>query len=187
MRKDVARKLARLAAALEGSKVALPLALKLRAAELILDLMRRRKGFGLFVIVGWRARWNDRLDISDRRQDLFIGRHADIMRADAGKRLWRDLTATVRFDGAILIDRQGEIVHSGAMIEGMRPGVVARTLNPGRFADLSEQFGFRTKVHTRHLTAIAASYAFKGTTVFTVSEENGDLHAYEGGRIVHRA
>lgn len=185
MRKTM-RKLQDIARSLESSRTGLPLSLKLRTAELILDLMARRKSFGLFVIVGWRRKWQDALDISDSRQDIFGGRHADIMRVGAGKRLWRDLTATVDFDGAILIDPRGAIVHSGVMIEGLRPRVIAQRLNPGRFTDLSEQFGFRTKVHTRHLTAIASSYVFKDTTVYTVSEETGDFHVFEGGRIVYQ-
>lgn len=186
MRRKTLLQLEGLAKRLEGSQVDLPVSLKLRAAELILDLMARRKHFGLFVIVGWEGKWREYLDISDSRQDIFTDRPADIMRVGSGKRVWRDLTSTVDFDGAILIDRRGTIVHSGVMIEGMRPRIVARRLNPGRFTDLSEQFGFKTKVHTRHLTAITASYAFKGTTVFTVSEEDGSFHAFEAGRIVHQ-
>jgi DNA integrity scanning protein DisA with diadenylate cyclase activity len=70
-------------------------------------------------------------------------------------------------------------------IEGLRPSLVARKINPGRFSDLSEQFGFRKKVHTRHLSAIAASYFFDGTTVFTVSEETDDFHMFENGKIIY--
>lgn len=186
MRRKTIRQLQGLASRLDASGVGLPKSLKLRTAELILDLMARRKRFGLFVIVGWQRKWQEHLDISDIRQDIFTGHHADIMRVGSGKRLWRDLTATVDFDGAILIDRRGAIVHSGVMIEGARPRVVAQRLNPGRFKDLSEQFGFTAKVHTRHLTAITASYMFKDTTVFTVSEENEAFHVYERGRIVYR-
>lgn len=187
MRDTTARRLERLARELDGSRVKLPLALKLRVAELAFDMMARRKRFGLFVIAGWRPVWRSYLDISDSRQDLFAERTVDLMRYGSGKRAWRALTSTADFDGAILVDPDGVIVHSGAMIEGMRPGAVARRLYPGAFADLSEQFGFRRKVHTRHLTAIAASHAFKGTTVYTVSEEDGSFHVYEAGRIIHHA
>ena len=55
----------------------------------------------------------------------------------------------------------------------------------GKFSDLSEQFQFNQKVHSRHLFAIASSYVFEGTTVFTVSEESGRLHIFEKGRIIY--
>ncbi len=170
---------------LVGSKVGLPPALKLKTAELILHLMAKRRCFGLFVILGWQGKWRDHLDRPDSEQDIFASRRVNIMNIQPDERRRYDLGATVNFDGAILIDRRGDIVHSGVLIEGMRPRAVADKVRPGRFADLSEQYGFETKVHTRHLTAIAASYAFKGTTVFTVSEETGAFHIFEGGRIVH--
>ena len=90
------------------------------------------------------------------------------------------------FDGAILIDKNGQIMHSGIIIEGLRPRVIAEKLNPGKFKDLSEQFGFKGKVHSRHLSAITASYIFKGTSVFTVSEENDSFHIFERGKIVYQ-
>ncbi len=161
------------------SRVDLPLSLKLKTAEMILRLMQQKNNFGLFVILGWQKKWQKYLDISDSQQDIFAGHHIDIMHGGN-----RDVAATVEFDGAILIDKRGMIVHSGAMIEGLRPSLVAQKLRPGRFADLSEQFGFTTKVHTRHLSAIAASYVFKNTTVFTVSEEDGSFHLFEGGKIL---
>lgn len=186
MQNEILRQLHGVAASLEGSETDLPFALKMKTAELILRLRNRKKrDFGLFVIVGWQRKWHEYLDISDSGQDIFNDHHIDIMRLDPGKRRRVDVSATVDFDGAILVDRQGAIIHSGVFIEGLRPRVVAEKLNPGRFDDLSEQFGFETKVHARHLAAISASYIFKGTTVFTVSEENGAFHIFEGGRIVH--
>ncbi len=179
--------LGRLAESLASSDVKLPLPLKLRTAEIILRLMGRRKSFGLFVILGWSAKWSDYLDRPDSEQDLFAAHRLNIMNLRQGAKAARDLAATVNFDGAILIDRRGNIVHSGVLIEGMRPRLVAQAVNPGRFADLSEQFGFETKVHTRHLTAIASSRVFRGTTVFTVSEENGAFHVYENGKIAYRS
>jgi len=174
--------MATIAQALEGTKVTLPIALKLKTAETILGLTSRKKEFGLFVILGWQRKWASYLDISDSAQDIFARERHSISEKDVRG----ELAATVDFDGAILIDRRGVIIHSGVMIEGMRPRAIAEKVNPGKFADLSEQLGFRRKVHTRHLTAIAASYVFKGTTVFTVSEEDDSFHIYEGGRIVYQ-
>ena len=170
---------------LEFSKTKLPPVLKLRVAALILRLMDHRKKFGLFVIVGWQRKWQKYLDISDSHQDIFVGHHIDIMHIGPGEHHERDVRATVDFDGAVLIDRRGVIIHSGVFIEGLRPKIIAEKLNPGRFRDLSEQFGFETNVHARHLAAITASYVFKGTTVFTVSEENDTFHMFEGGRIIY--
>lgn len=178
------RELERIAAALAGSRTDVSLELKLKAAELILRLMGRKKRFGLFVILGWQRKWNAHLDISDSEQDIFADHRMDLRRVET---LRRNVSTTLDFDGAILIDRKGAVVHSGVFIEGLRPRIAAQRLNPGRFDDLSEQFGFETKVHARHLSAITASYIFKGTTVFTVSEENGDFHIFEGGRITHHS
>jgi len=170
---------------LVGSKVGLSMELKIKTAELILHLMERRRCFGLFVILGWQRKWQDHLDRPDSGQDIFARRRINIMNLEPDERRRYDLGATVNFDGAILIDKRGDIVHSGVLIEGLRPRLVAEKVNPGRFEDLSVQFGFENKVHTRHLTAIAGSYIFKGTTVFTVSEETGTFHIFENGRIVH--
>ncbi|HTK05012.1 MAG TPA: hypothetical protein VL500_05480 [Candidatus Eisenbacteria bacterium] len=186
MRSSMEKKLGGIAESLAASKTDIPLPLKLRAAEMILHVMNRRKRhFGLFVILGWQRKWQDHLDISDSQQDIFAAHHTDIMRLKLGARRRVDVADTIDFDGAILIDRHGTIVHSGVFIEGLRPRVVAQKLNPGRYTDLSEQFGFETKVHARHLSAITASYVFKGTTVYTVSEENDAFHVFEGGRIMH--
>ena len=182
----ITRHLAQIAGELENSTVDLPLPLKLKTAELILRLTARRRGFGLFVILGWQKKWREHLDQPDSGQDIFARHRLDIMNIRPGERRRYDVSATVNFDGAILIDRRGRFIHSGVLIEGVRPRLVAARVNPGQFSDLSEQFGFSHKVHTRHLTAIASSYVFKDTAVFTVSEETGAFHIFEKGAIVHR-
>ncbi len=171
---------------LKKSRIKLPISLKLKLAELILNLMvRRKKRFGLFIILGWKNKWKKFTDVSDITQDIFTHHHVNIMNIKIGERRHYDIGITVNFDGAILINNRGEIVHSGVIIEAMRPGIVANKINPGHFKDLSEQFGFKKKVHLRHLTAITASYVFKNTTVFTVSEETSSFHIFEKGRIIY--
>jgi len=188
MHRDIHEQLEGVARSIENTDKEIPHSIKMKAAELILRLKnRRKKYFGLFVIVGWQRKWQKYLDISDSQQDIYAHHHIDIMHAKPGVNQRFDVSVTVNFDGAILIDRHGSIIHSGVFIEGLRPRVVAEKLNPGRFADLSEQFGFNTKVHARHLSAITSSYIFKGSTVFTVSEETGDFHMFEKGRIVHQS
>lgn len=167
------------------SAVNLPVSLKMKTVELILHLMKGRKNFGLFIILGWQNKWDDHTDISDSTQDIFVSHHVNVAEIENHADWYREVESTVGFDGAILIDSHGEIIHSGIMIEGMRPRLVADKINPGKFGDLSDQFGFKRKVHTRHLSAIAASYVFKNTTVFTVSEEANDMHIFEAGKIIY--
>ena len=174
--KDIGKKLA-------GSKVNLPLELKIRLSRLILNLMNRRDGFGLFVSLGWQEELRKFTDMPDKGQDIYTNHHINIMNAGKENSNY-DIESTVNFDGAILVDKEGSILHSGIIIEGLRPHIIANKIHPGKFKDLSEQFGFKGKVHSRHLSAITASYIFKGTTVFTVSEENDSFHIFENGRIV---
>ncbi len=166
------------------SKIRFPEKLRLKVSEIILRLMNRKNGFGLFIILGWQNKWRKYTDLPDAGQDIYVKHHQNILRHYKNHRY--DIETTVNFDGAILINSKGDIVHSGIIIEGLKPRVVANKVNPGRFSDLSEQFGFDEKVHSRHLSAITASYIFKGTTVFTVSEENDSFHVFEGGKIIYR-
>ena len=167
------------------SKISLPLPLKIKVSELVLNLMLSQKKFGLFVILGWQDKWQEYTDVSDSTQDVFMRHHINVADIENHADWYREVESTVGFDGAILIDGNGEIVHSGVMIEGLRPRIVAAEINPGNFLDLSDQFSFNRKVHTRHLSAITASYVFKNTTIFTVSEESDSFHIFENGRIVY--
>lgn len=166
-----------------GSKIRFSEQLRLKTSEVILRLMNRKRGFGLFIILGWQNKWNEHIDMPDIKQDIYKKHHQNILKHYKSHK--HDIETTVNFDGAILINSKGDIVHSGVIIEGLRPKVIANKINPGHFGDLSEQFGFKGKVHSRHLSAITASYIFKGTTVFTVSEENDSFHVFENGRIVY--
>jgi len=153
----------------------------------MLTLMLHRKEFGMLVIVGWNTKWERYADTPDINQDIFARREVNIMDITpaAQRKEKKSIVNTINFDGAILIDARGNVLHSGAMIEGLRPRATARAVNPHGTGDLSSQFGFRKKVHMRHIAAITSSYLFKGTTIFTVSEETGDLHIFENGRIMY--
>lgn len=170
---------------LEKSNINLPLKLKFQLSRLILELMNKRDGFGLFVILGWQKKWNKFTNISDKTQDIFAKHHINIMKIKEKSSERYNISDTINFDGAILIDRKGNIIHSGIIIEGLRPKIAAQKIHPGHFKDLSEQFGFKEKVHSRHLAAVTSSYIFKNTTVFTVSEENGNFHIFENGEIIY--
>jgi DNA integrity scanning protein DisA with diadenylate cyclase activity len=160
-------------------------AVKSKMAELMINLTRRRKRFGMFVILGWKAKWQLYADTPDASQDIFARHRVNIMDITPAERKKDSIVTTVDFDGAILIDRRGNILHSGVMIEGLRPRATAKKLNPRSAGDLSSRFGFRRKVHMRHIAAITSSYLFKGTTIFTISEETNDFHIFENGRIVY--
>jgi len=183
---DVEKTLKKIENAILKSKISLPFLLKKRLSRLILNLMNRRDGFGLFVILGWESGWNNLIDMPDNQQDIYGKHSVNLNVMEIGKPdTHYDIETTVNFDGAILVDRNGNILHSGIMIEGLKPKEIANKINHGEFKDLSEQFGFKTKVHLRHLSAISASYVFKNTTVFTVSEENNAFHIFEDGKIIY--
>lgn len=167
------------------SDSSLPLLLRTNTADLILNLMVHQNNFGLFVILGWQNKWRGYTDIADSTQDIFMGHNININQIENHTDWFKEIESTVGFDGAILIDTKGDIIHSGVILEGLRPRVVAEAVNPGQFNDLSEQFQFKQKVHSRHLFAIASSYVFESTTVFTVSEETGLLHVFEKGKIIY--
>jgi DNA integrity scanning protein DisA with diadenylate cyclase activity len=181
---DIKYRLFDIADTLRSSKTKVSVSCKLEVAEIVLHLMATKKHFGLFVILGWQDKWNSFTDISDSNQDIFQKHDINISDYESS---YKDIASTVNFDGAILIGSKGNIMHSGINIEGLRPKVIADKINPGKFKDLSEQFGFKEKVHTRHLAAIASSYTFKGTTVFTVSEESDAFHIYEEGKIIYES
>lgn len=145
---------------------------------------RRRKPFGMLIILGWKGEWRLKYAlIPDSSQNLFDGRSFDFAAASQDRALER-LSELADFDGAIFMNEKGEIVASGMYLDNMNPKRVAELLRPGRAEDLSEAFGFTKKVHTRHLAGIAASYWLKGTTVFVVSEEDGSIRIFERGRII---
>lgn len=173
--------------ALSKSKTKISLKLKLEIAQQILSLMNRQKKFGMFVILGWEVKWKQYIDTPDDRQDIFGRRQINIMETKLSRKNKKknNIADTINFDGALLIDRHGNIIHSGVMIEGLQPRAVAHRLNYHSTPDLSSRFGFKKKVHMRHIAAITSSYIFKNTTVFTVSEETGDFHIFENGKIIY--
>jgi DNA integrity scanning protein DisA with diadenylate cyclase activity len=171
--------------ALGKSKNKLSFDLKYKMAELIIKLTQNQKNFGVLIVLGWQDKWQKYADTPDSSQDIFVQQDINIMKINQREPKRSDITNTINFDGAILVDSLGNILHSGVMIEGLRPRATADKINPTRSDDLSSQFGFKKKVHMRHITAITSSYLFKGTTIFTVSEETNDLHIFENGKIIY--
>lgn len=193
--RPVWRTLKKIESCLADSSVALPPLYKLRLAEFVLRLRKRfHKKFGLLIIFGWQNKWLRKYaGTPDISQDIFKKHPVRIFRfqgdalQDLGDERFisKHLRRLINFDGAILIDKKGLIVRSGVYLEGLRPKIMAEKLYADHTSDLSARFGFKKKVHARHLAAITASYVLKGTTVYTLSEETGDFHIFEDGKIVY--
>ncbi len=183
--KEIKKHLSRIEKIFQHKKFTRTKSLILELSEMILRVQRsHKKKFGLFIIFGWKNKWNKiYADIPDISQDIFLKRHINIFKFY--KNSLKKVTSTINFDGAILIDSQGTILHSGIIIEGLHPRNLANQISSSNSAsDLSTRLGFKKKVHARHLSAIAASYQFRGTVVFTVSEETRDFHIFHGGKIL---
>jgi len=180
------KELLAIASALATSEVPLKFEYKLRIAAVLLNLRRDlKRKFGMFVIFGWDEKYREKYtDIPDSTQDIFKKHHFNIF-SESETKITSRFRKTVNFDGAILIDEEGNVLDSGVFLVDLNPKKVAEELYPEKRGDLSDRFGFIKKVHTRHLSAIAASYELKNTTVFTVSEETGDFHIFEKGKIVY--
>lgn len=175
-----------IASVLVKSEVPLRFEYKMRIAAILLNLRRDlKKRFGMFVIFGWNKKYCEKyIDTPDVTQDIFKGQHFNIFSESETKTI-AHFKKTVNFDGAILIDAEGNVINSGIFLVGLHPKEVARRLSSKKTGDLSNRFGFVKKVHTRHISAITASYEIKNTTVFTVSEETGDFHIFEKGKIIY--
>lgn len=169
-----------------ASKNNLPLELKLKTFSLLKTLKnRRRRPFGMIIILGWNPKWNKpHTSTPDIRQNIFKKGHFNLFKASEKNSLVK-MSLIADFDGAILVSPTGLIAASGVYLEKMAPKLVAKKISSVRSEDLSAAFGFLRKVHSRHLVAIAASYRLEGTTVFVISEEVGSIHIFEEGKIIY--
>ena len=95
------RELKRAKEALARSKTKLPLTLKMKMTELIFRLTQERKNFGMFVILGWKNKWQRYADTPDSSQDIFARRNVNIMKIKTSPGKKADIAKTINFDGAI--------------------------------------------------------------------------------------
>ena len=158
--------------------------LKLKIHSLLTTLKKEiKKPFGMIVVFGWQRKWNKKYAaFPDITQNIF-NKIIINLRNDSHSDIVKVLKETMNFDGAILIDEKGNFSASGVYLTNIAPNEVAKILYSSA-VDLSTAFGFKRKVHMRHLAGIAASYILKGTTVFVLSEEDNSLRIFEGGKIV---
>src|ERR1035437_1782151 len=96
------RQLRQVETALKKSETKHPITLKMKMTELILDLMQHRKNFGMFVILGWKNKWQRFADTPDAHQDIFTRHHTNIMKITPTRQKKRGIMNTVNFDGAII-------------------------------------------------------------------------------------
>ena len=139
----------------------------------------------MLVIYNFKEEWFDKFcSFPDISQNIFKDKKLNILKTPLNEVI-NAFSLTSDFDGAILINNKGTVIASGVFLENIKAKEVALTLNPSKAEDLSAAFGFKKKVHTRHLTAIASSYVLKHTTVFVISEEDRSLRIFEKGRIIY--
>jgi len=162
------------------------LEIKLRIFEILFRLNKRKKEpFGMLVVYNFNENWFDKFcSFPDVSQNIFKDKKINILKTPLNE-IVNIFSLTTDFDGAILINNKGLVLASGVFLENIKAKEVALNLNPQKAEDLSAAFGFKKKVHTRHLTAIASSYVLKNTTVFVISEEDRSLRIFEKGRIIY--
>ncbi len=159
---------------------------KIRIYSLLRRLMKkRRSSFGMLVVYNWKRQWfKDYASFPDATQNLF-SKKAYQMEKHSPEHTLELFMQLSRFDDAILISQQGTFIASGVYLENMQPKEAAQEIAPGKADDLSDAFGFVKKVHARHLVGIACSYRLRGTTVYTISEEQRILRIFENGKIIY--
>ncbi len=159
--------------------------LKIKILEILKLLIKKsKKPFGMIIILGWRREWNEKYAaILDETQNMFEDKNYNLKDLSLQKAVKLFLSLK-DFDGAVLINREGKIIASGVYLINLNPKKCLEKLKL-KGEDLSEAFGFKEKVHTRHITAITASLLLDNTTVFTVSEESQTIRIYENGKIIY--
>lgn len=159
--------------------------LKIKVLEILKTLIKRsKKSFGMLVILGWKRDWNAKYAaLLDETQNLFEEKKYDLKDMDIDEAV-KIFSMLKNFDGAVLINKEGIIIASGIYLINLDPKKALDKLKQ-KGEDLSQAFGFKAKVHTRHITAITASLVLEDTTVYTVSEENRIIRIYEDGHIIY--
>lgn len=162
------------------------LEIKLKIFEILFRLNKRKKeSFGMLVVYNFDEEWFDKFcSFPDVSQNIFKDKKINILKTPLNE-IVNIFSLTTDFDGAILINNKGLVLASGVFLENIKAKEVALHLYPQKAEDLSAAFGFKKKVHTRHLTAIALSYVLKNTTVFVISEEDRSIRIFEKGKIIY--
>jgi len=151
---------------------------KKRVYELLAYLRKCKEDAGTIVILGCKDYVSTYTKPMD--EDLFKKNPVSIYHEDAGQMLEESL----HYDGAVLVSDDGIITNSGMYIRADPVEVLEEQGIPnGR--DLSDRFGFKEKVGTRHCSAKAASYLMPDATIFVLSEESRGIRIFEKGRTIY--
>lgn len=128
------------------------------------------ESYGFILVLGWRKEFEEKHMLEpDREQNIFKEKEINIMDEKAKQMIF----STRFFDNAILVDNSGKILHSGIMLRNLDPMKM--------FEEMKIPYEHKS-CHSRHMTAIAASWYLKDTTVFTLSEETNILRIYQDGK-----
>jgi hypothetical protein len=83
-------------------------------------------------------------------------------------------------DNATLVDKKGTIIATETQLVNVDPSkIIGETLDKENF---HLKLGFQQRVHSRHSSAIGASYHLNGTVVYTLSE-TGMIRRFANGKI----
>lgn len=148
-----------------------------RVYEILDSIRNDEHGHGITIVLGYRKEINSH--VAAMAEDVFEStcEHINDMHMKDRIRLIREV------DGVILINPQGQMLHSG-MFFIVNPLKVLQNMNVyNKELSLPEQFGFARLVGTRHITSISASYNMPDTLVFTLSENN-EIRVFNNGRII---
>ena len=149
-----------------------------RVYEILDSIRNEEHGHGITIVLGYRKEINSH--VAAMAEDVFEStcEHINDMHMKDRVRLIREV------DGAILINPEGQMLHSGMMFLNVNPFKVLKEMNVyNKELSLPEQFGFARLVGTRHISSISASYNMPDTLVFTLSENN-EIRVFNNGRII---
>lgn len=138
-----------------------------------------KEKFGILILLGYNhSRHKDYILTMSNSKNMFNGKKSIL-----DEEVKESIKKTIFYDGAILVLRDGTLEKSGVQLD-IDLIKFLNTMKLDWNKDLASQLGFTNSVSMRHLSGISSSLQFKGTTVFTRSEETGDIRAYEEGKII---
>ena len=100
------------------------------------------------------------------------------------KNIEQKMYEAMHYDGAILVSKKGIAQNSGMYLRADPVEVLEKKGIPNE-RDLSDRFGFKKKIGTRHCSAKASSFLMQDTTVFVLSEEYGTIRIFEKGDTIY--
>lgn len=153
----------------------------LRLYNILCYVRNKSDGHGMTVVLGYdREDINHRRTIAEMCENTFFKTN-DHLNYDYIEEKMHDIRD---IDGAILADKEGNILMSGVFFL-VNPIFSLKKMGVPREdpRSLPERFGFRTKVGTRHISSISASYKMKNSFIFSLSEETNLIRVFFNGRI----